>query len=428
MSFIPLLLTVVGAYFLIRLRAFFLCHPLRTLRLTFRALRKEDGRSLVAFALALAGTLGVGNLSGVALGLLVGGAGSLFWIWVSSVFACVLKYAEVLIAKDVSSYEGNGMMQVIRRFVPGGRAVSGVYALVCLLLACTMGAMLQSRAVTECATSAIGVSSPVVSLVVTALLLFVIVGGASRIERAVSVTVPVAALCYIVLSVGVLCVGYRYIPSALAAVWNGAFSTRGVLGGVIGTLTSEAVRRGFAGGLLSNEAGAGTSALAHVRSSGTSPSAQGLIGMCEVVCDTAICTLTGLSLLVGTRGSLPSASSVEPIEWLSDVFAGSLGGWCRGVLLLSVFAFAFSTIVCWYYYGRRCALYLWQGMPSWLYALLYLASAFLGGIVTSRLTVRVVDLSLGVLCVLSLGALLAAERRICTLHRAQFLPLRDTRV
>ena len=98
------------------------------------------------------------------------------------------------------------------------------------------------------------------------------------------------------------------------------------------------------------------------------------------------------------------------------------------MLLLSVFAFAFSTIVCWYYYGRRCALYLWQGMPSWLYALLYLASAFLGGIVTSRLTVRVVDLSLGVLCVLSLGALLAAERRICTLHRAQFLPLRDTRV
>ncbi len=416
MPLVPTLLFCVGVYFLIRLRAFFLVHPFRTLRRCIRAFRQKDGRPFATFALALAGTLGVGNLSGVALGLMIGGPGCLFWMWVATVFACVLKYAEVLIAKDVSVQQTwGGMMQAVRRFLPHGQNASLVYALLCLLLAGSMGTMLQSRAVAECAEQTCDLPPVLSSAVLCLLLIFVMAGGGRGVERAVSVTVPVAAGCYMVLCLGVLCKCYENIPDAVSSVLRGAFTFRGGAGGVAGIWTSAAVRRGFACGLLSNEAGAGTSTLAHIQNGATTPQEQGAVGICEVLCDTAICTLTGLSLLT-SGADIPSATSIAPVEWLSRVFAAVLGAWCLPFLLLSVFAFAFATVVCWYDYGMRCARYIWAGCPARLYAAVYLACTFAGGVLASAYIVKAVDVCLAGLCLMTLATLFASAPRIVSLH------------
>ncbi len=419
MVLMPLLLTVVGMYFLVCLRGFFVLHPVRTVRRIMGAFQKGEGKGLSAFALALAGTLGVGNLSGIALGLLVGGAGSLFWMLMASVFACVLKYAEVLICKDVCAQDGVGMMQVIRRCLPRGQWLSIVYAIVCLLTALSMGAMLQSRAVCACAEGALGWQPGGCALLLAVPVGLVIIGGVRGIERTVSVVIPVAAGVYMLLSVGVLVVGRAYIPEALRAVWQGAFESRGVTGGLLGIVTSQAVKRGFAGGLLSNEAGAGTSALSHVRGGRVTAAEQGLIGIAEVLCDTWLCALTGLSLLVGCGGVLPPQGTREPMRWLMDVFSASLGPGCRVVLLLLVLAFAFSTIICWYYYGMRCIGYVWHGRVRGRFALVYLACVCVGGVAASPVTVRVVDACLAVLTALTLSALVASRARICMLHWEQ---------
>ncbi len=418
MPLVPTLLLGMGTYFLIRLRAFFLVHPFRTLRRCIRAFRKKDGRPFATFALALAGTLGVGNLSGIALGLMIGGAGCLFWMWVATVFACVLKYAEVLIAKDVSVQQTwGGMMQAVRRFLPHGKSASLVYALLCLLLAATMGTMLQSRAVAECAEHTFGLPTVLTSAMFCVLLIIVMAGGGKGVDRAVSVAVPVAAGGYILLCLGVLCFGYAKIPTAVMSVFRSAFTVRAGVGGMTGLWASAAVRRGFSCGLLSNEAGAGTSTLAHIQNGVTTPGEQGTVGICEVLCDTAICTLTGLALLVGGGGVLPSAANTAPMAWLGDVFAGVLGGWCLPVLFLSVFAFAFATVVCWYAYGMRCVKYICSGCPVRLYALLYLACTFAGGMLTSAYIVKTVDVCLAGLCLLTLTTLFVAAPRIVDLHR-----------
>ena len=416
-------MTVTATVLLVLLRGFFIRHPILTARKTLRALRRGGRRPLMALLLAMAGTLGVGNLTGVALGIMVGGAGSVLWIAVASVLACVLKYAEGVLATDMRSPEGGGMMWVVRRVLPFGRYVAAGYAAVCLLVARSMGAILQSRAVAEAAEAAYGFETLPVAVGLAVLLCTVIVGGISRIERAVAVTVPLAAGCYILLCAAALVMNAHALPSALARIVCEAFSAQGVTGGVLGFLTSRALREGFSGGLLSNEAGAGTSALAHARSDAADAVDEGLLGMCEVAVDTLLCLLTGLCL-VTCGGEVPSVGMRSPMGWLSRTLTDTLGAWCGGVLFFCVFAFAFSTVICWYYYGQSCLGYL-SGKRWFLpYAAVFTLAVTLGGVLPSHVAVLLTDVGLYILFAITQGALLCASDRLRDLHRAAFFPKR----
>lgn len=390
---LPVLVGVVGLILLIRLRFFFVFHPIRASRDIFYSMRERETRR--SFFLALAGTLGVGNIFGVAAGIMIGGGGSLFWLFVSSFFSMVIKYAETLLVFSIP--KGNvGMSAVVSssfsRF--GGRLAS-VYALLTVLLALFMGSAMQAGAVVDVARS---ISSINASLPLIALLIFFIpclFGGARKIESFTEIIIPMTTIIYIIMCILTILVNWSKIPSVFFGIINSAFSIEGVAGGGF----AIAIKEGFARGILSNEAGVGTSALAHSRAKGRSPHIAGLFGILEVFFDTTLlCMLTGISILVSLEDTSVYKS---PMSLVSSAFKSSIGNFSGYVLLFCIFSFAFSTIICWYFYGIECAsAYFPRLKPAYVFAfLLFIAIC---GFLPSTLLLFLTDSILFVMAVITL--------------------------
>ena len=167
---LPIFVTGVGMYMLVKLRFFFIVHPVKTGKRLFAALRKKENFS--ALALALAGTLGVGNIFGVAMGIIVGGAGSLFWLFISAFFSMAIKYSEAVLSADNISIDSDssshgGMHYVLKRaFTKHGGKIGAVYAALAMILSFTMGASLQSRSIAGAVEKSIGTSSIIVLAVI----------------------------------------------------------------------------------------------------------------------------------------------------------------------------------------------------------------------------------------------------------------------
>ena len=196
LSLLPIIITVFGAYLIVRLRFFFVLHPVHTAKKLGEIIKSKSGRK--SLSLALAGTLGVGNIVGVAYGIGVGGAGCVFWILVSSIFASVIKYAESLISEDMRSDAHGGMMYVIQgSFGKIGRGLGIIYAVLCLMLSLSMGAALQAQSALESASVALKISPYPFAVALVALVSLVIVGGARKIEDATAIIIPFATIVYI---------------------------------------------------------------------------------------------------------------------------------------------------------------------------------------------------------------------------------------
>lgn len=404
-SLLPLVIVAGGIFVIIRLRAFFILHPVRTVRKLLSALSEREARS--SLMLALAGTLGVGNIVGVAVGIIVGGAGSVFWLLVSSLFASALKYAESSLAADMHTAGSDGIMSVLSSsFTRLGRPLSVTYAIACILLSLSMGAALQSSGVIS---SAGHISLPplAVAAVFTAAVLFVIIFGPERIGGFTSVIIPITTLVYVFIAFVTIFSAPSRLPSAIYSIFHSAFSPTSVAGGAFGFLTSSAMREGFSRGLLSNEAGAGTSSLSHSRLSGD-PSVAGLIGMCEVFVDTVVlCPLTALAILV----AVPDPTAYP--TGMSLVLA-SVGAVSPISVIFCITAFAFSTVICWYCYGSRCLSFLGiKGGVSYL--IVFLAATMLGAVLSDRVLVAVTDHILFLLTTLTLVALIKNSDRLVRL-------------
>lgn len=399
---LPLLIAAVGGYFLWRLRAFFLFHPLRTLR-TLRGAFTGEGNSFRTLMLALAGTLGVGNITGVAVGLLLGGAGSVFWLLFSALFATVLKYAESTLT--AGGEHRDGMIGVIRRRLPGGRFFSAVYALLCLGLAFFLGAGLQCRAVAGAAATLCRIPASVSAACFAAFLAVCFLGGVGKIAEKTAVLIPITTVLYMFLCIFTIFSGISALPSVLHAIFSSAFTPPAAVGGCCGFLLSDAVREGFCRGLLSNEAGAGTSTLAHAGNRATAPAAEGTLGICEVFFDTVLlCMLTAFSLLLGAGD--PSLYS-DGFSYLYAAFSALPAAVFSPILLFCFFSFAASTSLCWYYYGEIALNTLRKKKKRrTFYPFFFLFSAGVGGVLSELFLVRACDVLLFFAGILSLSALL----------------------
>ena len=348
-SILPILVSLCGIYLFVKLRGFVLLHPIRVIRGS-RALI-SDGAGFRATALAMAGTLGVGNILGVCVGIGVGGAGALFWLWISSLLSAVIKYCEVTLLKDLQLRGVDckrGFASCIKVYLGAGSGViSAVYSAVVVALSLVMGSALQGLAVVESAGSVFNTPPWLIGVLTSMLVLFGIFGGADRIERITAVVIPMATIVYIILTLSVIAVNFRRLPSVLSTIASDAFELRAGVGGLIAFITSAPLREGFCRGILSNEAGAGTSSLAHSRSAFADPCTAGIMGILEVFFDTSLlCTLTGLAVLTGGDGSSSG------LGLIIGAVGSSLSPALIPVLMLLVFAFAYSTVICWFYYGE----------------------------------------------------------------------------
>ena len=407
---LPIILAFAGAYLLIKVRFFYILHPVRSFGSAIRAL--SDKKSLTSFMLALAGTLGVGNVLGVAMGIIVGGAGSVFWLLLSAIPASVLKYSEVVLASDGDRGRGGMHCFLRERFPVAGRSLSAIYATACLLLSLFMGAALQVKSVAALI-SPFGADTLIVAAVAVFVVLLSVVRGAEAVGKITLIVIPLTTMIYIFLTISIIASSYERIPDVVSMIIGDAFSPRAGAGGACGFLTSMALREGFARGMLSNEAGAGTSTMAHACGGERSSRVRGLLGVLEVFFDTVLlCGLTALAILTAVPDPWAYDNGMELV--LSSVRLG-IGGEYAPLLVLSVISFAYSTVICWYYYGSECMRFAFGGRYGGAFTLLFLTFVFVGVFISEWILVLVADVLLLIMTALTVPTLIKSSDRIVEL-------------
>lgn len=404
-SVLPLLLMGGGVFFLIRLRFFLFRHPVRTARILFR--REEGGASpFRATVMALAGTLGVGNISGVALALLSGGAGALFWMVVAAFLAMVLKYAEVTLALRFRKDGDGSAMRYMEEGVGGrhGKRLATVFAVLCLFATFTVGSLVQANAVAEAAAVAFSLPSPLVGAALMLFAALVVFGGVKKISAATSALIPPATLLYVLLCLFVILRNLNGIPAVCGEILASAFDFRAAGGGVFGFFFSRAVRFGTTRGLLSNEAGCGTAPMAHATSGSRIPAKQGLCGVLEVFVDTVLlCSLTGFAVLL----ALPEIPNAGGIGIVIAAFSAEMGSAAPLLVSLLVTVFATATVLCWAYYGEAALRYLSTARRLvFVYRFLFCLSLFVGAVLAVDAVFALTDLVLAAMTVQNVLVLL----------------------
>ena len=416
----PILLLCVGLYYIFALRGFFLLHPIRNMRLLFGGRRAGGISPFRALTVALAGTLGVGNIVGVASALYMGGAGAVFWMLVSALLAMVLKYAEITLALrhrrllPDGSFTGGAPYYVEDglkdRGLPRlGRLLAGVFALLCLVNAVTMGSLLQVNAAAGAMEAGFSVPPLLTGGVVAVLAVVTVLGGAKRISSLTEKLVPFMTVGFLVVCIAVLLLRRERIPAALTAIWEDAFSVNSAGAGLLGFLTARGIRFGVMRGLVSNEAGCGTAPMAHAAADADLPARQGLFGLVEVFVDTVLlCTVTALCLLVSDSG--PTAFGEDVTHTAQAAFSSVLGAWAGGFFAVSILLFGVATVICWAHYGMTCVQYLFpkgrkKRATEGVYVVILAASLAVGAVTAPTLAWTVADVAISVMTLLNLGVL-----------------------
>ncbi|HEL1768165.1 TPA: sodium:alanine symporter family protein [Streptococcus suis] len=412
----PLLLLLVGTgvYLTLRLGVFQIGKLPTAFRLIFSSDQSGQGdvSSFAALCTALAATVGTGNIVGVATAITTGGPGALFWMWVAAFFGMATKYAEGFLAikyrtKDANGQAAGGPMHYItlgmgKKWKPLAVffAISGV--LVALL---GIGTFSQVNSITASLETSFGLAPQLVSIVTAILIAFFIFGGIEKISDVSTKIVPFMAILYILASVIVLAMHFDQILPTLALVLKSAFSPAAAAGGFAGATVQQAIQRGIARGVFSNESGLGSAPIAAAAAKSDNPVEQGLISMTGTFIDTLIiCSLTGLSILVTDQWTTEGLAGAPLTQ---AAFATVFGNTGSIALTISLVLFAFTTILGWSYYGERCIEFLFGTKSILPYRLLFVAMVALGGFLKLDLIWTIADIVNGLMALPNLIALLA---------------------
>lgn len=414
---IPFLLMGAGIFYCIRLKFFHFLHPIKVLR-SFKSERSGGVSSLKAMMLALAGTLGVGNMVGVASAIALGGFGAVFWMWVSALIAMILKYAEIVLAMLYRKYDEGGRpygaaMYYIRACFRGrlGAVLAGIFAVFCIINAFSVGSMIQVNAAAEAMNGVFGTPPIVIGLIFAAITLVAILRGSTGILALTEKLVPLMTLGFTVISVAVIVMRPSDALAAIEKIFSNAFSFQSGAAGVSGFLLSGAIRYGTMRGILSNEAGCGTAPAAHAVSSCREPARQGAWGIFEVFVDTILlCTLTAIVIIIGYDAIDPSGDFMMMTVAAYESVIGRAAGY---FLAIAVMLFGLATVLCWAHYGEVGVNYFSRraGVRR-AYKLIYSLCVFLGALVSTDVLWESADLSIGTMSAINICALLLMSGRV----------------
>jgi AGCS family alanine or glycine:cation symporter len=375
-----------------------------------------------AVATALASTVGVGNIAGVATAIFIGGPGALFWLWISGILGMCTKFAEIVVAmhyreKDESGTMRGGAMYTLKNGL-GMPWLGGVFALLTAVAAFGIGNMVQANSVAESLKTTLGVPVNFTGIGLAILTGAVILGGIKRIGEFTSVLVPFMALLYLGGGFVVLVRFASEIPAALGLVFDGAFNGTAATGGFAGSTVMLALRYGIARGLFSNEAGLGSAPMVHAAAQTDHPVRQGLYGIFEVFVDTVlICSMTGLVILVtGTWNSGETGASLSARAFE----VGLPGNWGDIVVTSGIVLFSFSTLVGWSYYGETGIVYLLGARAAMPYRVLWLVFIYLGATGSLHVVWDIADTLNGLMAIPNLIALLASIPLLLRLQKEFF--------
>lgn len=374
------LLTGTGVYFTFKSRFY----PLRRAGEIVKSVKSSDPASEISslrgLMTSLGGTVGVGSITGVAYAIVQGGAGALFWMWVSSFFCMMLKYAENYITVKESRIQGVRGSAATLLSCMGKKKAAVFFAFSGILASFGSGNMAQANAFSLAAAEA-GANRYAAGILFALLLIPAVLGGQKLIARVNGVLVPVAAVLFLSAALGITIYNYKEIPRAFSDIFRSAFGVSQAGAGFTGAAISLAMRTGISKGVFSHEAGMGSSPIAHAAAS-TSPLDAARFGIIEVFADTfAVSTLTALALLT---------THSESAEEMFFVCFGSAGG----ILLApAVGIFAYAAVISWCFYSESLILFLSKRkIFVALYRTAVIISAFFGCIYNAESIWSIADI------------------------------------
>lgn len=407
---------------LLSLRSRFL--QLRLFPASLRQLTKGgrgDGVSPVqAASTALASTLGTGNIVGTAQAIAMGGPGAVFWMWAAALLGMAVKFAEIGLSvatrrRDGAGYSG-GPMYYIGSLGEKFRPLALMYALLAALSAFGIGNLSQISSAAGAVAGAAEKIAPELDprrlrlwlgVILTLTAWLILRGGAAGVGRAAERLVPSMAGLFLLLSLFVLCCHAQALPAALRAIVTGAFSPRTAGAGIGGFGTAQAIQWGLRRGAFSNEAGLGSSAIAHGSAAARSPGEQGLWGIFEVFADTiVICNATALTILCSGVG-IPWGSSPGAELLLSAWETCIPAAPAACFMALSLLLFAFTSVLGWALYGTQCVRFLWGEKAAAPYRLCFSLAITVGCLVSLRTVWAAADLLNGLMAIPNFIALFA---------------------
>lgn len=412
-----LLLLGIGFYLTYILRAIQFRKLPYALRLAFGDQKKGGGEGdishFASLMTALAATIGIGNIAGVATAITVGGMGALFWMWVTALIGMAIKYAEAVLAvryrvEDSRGEMCGGPMYFISQGL-GWKGLATSFAILGAIGAFGGGNMLQSNAVADVMQSLFD-CPPWISGVLIALCTgLTLLGGIKSIGTVASFLVPIMAILYIGGALLIALLHFDQIPGVLATIFTSAFTGQAATGGFAGASVLMALRVGISRGLMTSEAGLGTASIAAAAAKTDYPSRQALVSMCGGFLSTVVmCSATGLALgvthalgLVGPNGKLLTGASLT-VAAFNSVFP-----WGGYLVAFGLVLFALTTIIGWAYYGEKCCEYLLGIKVIPAYRLLFTGAVIAGAVLELDLVWKLSDVCNGLMAIPNLIGLCA---------------------
>ena len=388
---------------------------------------KKGMSSFQSLTTALAGQIGTGNIVGVATAIATGGAGAIFWMWVSGLLGMATIFAEAVLAQKYKFTDENGVVHggpvyYIRAFFKGkfGKFLAGFFSVAIILALGFMGNMVQSNSIGTSFNTAFNVIPKwAIGLVISLLAGIIFLGGVKRIASFTEKVVPIMAGLYILGSLVVIGINYANIGTAFASIFIHAFNPKAVIGGAVGVAIVKAMSKGVARGLFSNEAGMGSTPHAHALAKVDHPCRQGSIAIIGVFVDTfVVLTLSALVILTsGVAGNAGNEGILTQLAF-SQSFA-TFGTWGSkfGEIFIAIclFFFAFSTIISWYFFGETNVRYLFGNKATKFYALIVIAFVMVGSILKVDLVWNLSDIFNGLMVIPNIIGIIALSNMVASL-------------
>ena len=401
---VPAMICIIGVGLYLSLRTGFIQirkfpYALKTtLGRIFKKKETSDGSMtpFQAVCTALAGTVGTGNIAGVAGAIAIGGPGAVFWMWISAILGMCTKFTEVTLAvhfrerNKKGDYVGGPMYYIKNGLSKKWQILAILYSAFGVLTVFGTGNATQVNTITTAIDTALinfniipesasKTLNLVLGIVIMLLVGMVLLGGIKRIGSVSEKLVPFMALLYIVLAIGVVVLNFERVPAVFHDIVCGAFNPAAVTGGVIGSFFLS-LKKGVSRGIFSNEAGLGTGSIAHACADTSKPVKQGMFGIFEVFADTiVICTLTALVILVS--GVPVNYGAAAGAELTISGFTSTYGNWISVFTAVAMCCFAFSTIIGWGLYGARCIEFLFSEKVVKPFMIAYSLVAIIGATV-----------------------------------------------
>ncbi len=389
----------------------------KTILNSFSKEKCQDGKisPFQTLSTALSATMGTGNIIGVASAIAIGGAGAVFWMWISAFLGMMTIYAENYLG-TVYRYQNEkgqwigGAIAYIEKGLQS-RKLAVVFSVCCILASLGMGNMAQISSISDVMKSEFSVN-PLITGIITAFLIFCItMGGIKRIGKTTEIIIPILSLIYILSSFIVIFINYKNIFPAFEQIFNGAFGIKAVGGGVSGAVIKNAVNTGLRRGIFSNEAGLGSAGILHSASSVESPHIQGMWGIFEVFADTIICcTITALVILTNGNITDDMTSASVVIESFRPLFSEYSGLFVS----VSIVLFAFATLLGWSYCGECAVRYSIGEKGIVFYKILFSLCIILGAVMKVSEVWTLSDIFNGLMAFPNLTAILLLSPKIKT--------------